>query len=161
MKPDIRKIAVTAAAAAVILLFMSLHANAASMNPHCTDVGGAILSDLNGFGPNTTMGVATGDLKGGVGVEIVGINSTFTVFTVQHHWVTENGESLQIDRADASGTYVASGLFAFTDYRAHLSGGTGRFAGASGDLSFIGELDLNTGHAILRYSGHVCFAPAN
>jgi hypothetical protein len=160
MKSQIHKLLLTAAAAAV-LLFASLHANAGSMDPHCTDVGGAILTDLGGFGPNTTLGVATGDLRGAIGVEILGVNSTGTVFTVQHHWVTDNGESLQIDRAAASGTYVAPGLFAFTDYKAHISGGTGRFAGTSGDFSVIGELDLNTGHAVLRYSGHVCFAPAN
>ena len=45
-----------------------------------------------------------------------------------------------------------------TDYRIHLSGGTGRFANAKGDTTAIGELDLNTGHAVLRYSGKVCFA---
>jgi hypothetical protein len=44
-----------------------------------------------------------------------------------------------------------------TEYKVHLSGGTGRFANATADLSSIGEVDFNTGHAVLRYSGTVCY----
>ena len=55
------------------------------------------------------------------------------------------------------GIFVAQGLLAVTGYKAHLSGGTGRFANATGDFSNIGEVDFGTGHAILRYSGTVCY----
>ena len=129
-------------------------------NPHCSDVGGAILTNLGGFGSidglPTTLGVATGDLKGALGVQILSASSDFTSITVQHHWVTDNGETLKIDPATAHGVFVAQGLLAVTDYKVHLSGGTGRFANASGDMSAIGEIDFNTGNAVLRYSGQLC-----
>jgi hypothetical protein len=161
MTSRIRKIVF--AGMAMVMFLLSSHAYA-SMNPHCSNVGGAILTNVNGFGPNTTLGVATGDLRGALGVEIVGMapgaNGTF-VITVQHHWVTDNGETLAIDQAQAIGMFVAPGLFAVTNYQVHLSGGTGRFAGAHGDMSAIGELDLNTGQAVLRYAGQVCYAPPN
>jgi len=76
---------------------------------------------------------------------------------VQHHWVTDNGETLTIDPATVHGVFVAPGLLAVTEYKVHLSGGTGRFANATADLSSIGEVDFNTGHAVLRYSGTVCY----
>ena len=142
----------------VSLLLASLTSPAFAKSPFCSPVGGAILTNVGGFGQigsnPTTLGVATGDLKGAVGVEITG--SSGTTFNVQHHWVTDTGETLTIDQAQAKGMFVASGLLAITEYKFHLSGGTGRFATASGDLSAIGELDFNTGNAILRYSGQVC-----
>lgn len=147
------------------LILGLLTATGFAANPHCSDVGGAILTNVGGFGQvdasPTTMGVATGDLKGAIGVQIVGANASFTSITVQHHWVTENGETLNVDQATLHGTFVAPGLLAVTEYTAHLSGGTGRFANATGDMSFIGEIDLNSGHAVLRYSGGVCVAGSN
>jgi hypothetical protein len=94
-------------------------------------------------------------------VQIVGANATFTAISVQHHWVTENGETLNVAPATFHGMFVGSGLLAVTEYTAHLSGGTGRFANANGDMSFIGEIDLNSGHVVLRYSGAVCVAGRN
>jgi hypothetical protein len=46
-------------------------------------------------------------------------------------------------------------------YKAHLSGGTGRFANATGDMFFIGEIHFNTGNVVLRYSGAVCVSGSN
>ena len=61
----------------------------------CSAVGGAILTNLGGFGvidgSPTTLGVATGDLKGALGVQILSASPDFTSITVQHHWVTDNG----------------------------------------------------------------------
>jgi len=126
----------------------------------CTQVGGAILTNLGGFGEidgsPTTLGVAPGDLKGALGVKILSASPDFTSITVQHHWVTEDGETLNFDQATLHGAYVGPNLLAVTDYKVHLRGGTGRFRNVSAELSSIGELDFNTGHAILRYSGTVC-----
>src|SRR5947209_8019962 len=87
------------------LLLASLTATAFAKSPSCSDVGGALLTNVGGFGQIdshlTTLGIATGDLKGAVGVEILAINSTSTVFTVQHHWVTDNGETLTIGETQA------------------------------------------------------------
>lgn len=127
----------------------------------CSAVGGAILTNLGGFGvidgSPTTLGVATGDLKGALGVQILSASPDFTAITVQHHWVTDDGETLTIGPATVHGVFVAPGLLAVTEYKVHLSGGTGRFANATADLSSIGEVDFNTGHAVLRYTGTVCY----
>jgi hypothetical protein len=134
--------------------------NGFAKTPTCTSIGGAILTNLGGFGQidgsPTTLGIATGDLKGALGVQILSASADFTTITVQHHWVTENGETLIIDQAQAHGVFVAPGLLAVTDYKTHLSGGTGRFAHATADMTAIGEVDFNTGHAVLRYSGTLC-----
>ena len=70
-------------------------------NPHCTQIGGMILTNLGGFGTinglPTTLGVATGDLSGGLGVQIVSASPDFTSITVQHHWVTTDGETLKLN----------------------------------------------------------------
>jgi hypothetical protein len=145
-----------------ISLLALLTGNAFAKSPSCSEVGGALLTNVGGFGQIdghlTTLGVATGDLKGALGVEILAVNSTSTMFTVQHHWVTDNGDTLTIGQAQAKGMFVASGLLAITEYNFQVSGGTGRFTTASGNLSAIGELDFNTGHAILRYSGELCYS---
>ena len=60
----------------------------------------------------------------------------------------------------------ATPLFATVSYPFHIIGGTGKFAGATGDLNHFGEIsvpnfahgDLSGGTLILRYSGHICFA---
>ena len=147
----------------VVLLAVLL--STASLAKTCTTVGGAILTNLGGFGlidgSPTTLGVATGDLRGGLGVQILSASPDFTTITVQHHWVTDDGETLNFDQATAHGAFVATELLAITDYKVHLSGGTGRFANATGDMSAIGEVDFSTGHAILRYSGTVCYGGSN
>jgi hypothetical protein len=145
----------------LLLVLGSLIASGFAANPHCSDVSGAILTNVGGFGQIdgalTTMGVASGDLKGAIGVQIVSASPDFTSITVQHHWVTENGEILNFGQATLHGAFVGPGLLAVTDYEADLNGGTGRFANASGHTTYIGELDLNTGHVVLRYNGNVCF----
>ncbi|HKW19493.1 MAG TPA: hypothetical protein VJO35_18430 [Terriglobales bacterium] len=146
----------------LVSLFTFCTARAFAKDPHCSEIGGVILTNLGGFGTidnnPTTMGVATGDLKGAIGVEILSISADYSTFSVQHHWVTDSGETLTIDNAQAHGTFVGPGLYAITDYKIHLSGGTGRFADASGHMTAIGEIDFNSGQVVLRYSGKVCHA---
>ncbi|HWC19052.1 MAG TPA: hypothetical protein VG498_18720 [Terriglobales bacterium] len=142
------------------LLPALLATQAFAKSPSCSEVGGALLTNVGGFGlvnnHATTLGVATGDLKGAVGVEILEGNP-IAGFTVQHHWVTDDGETLNIDQAHANGTFVNdAGLFAITDYKFTVSGGTGHFQNLSGTLSAIGEIDFAAGHAILRYAGTLC-----
>ena len=127
---------------------------------HCVTVGGSISTNLGVIDANTTLGTATGDLRGALAAKILGISQVGnnTVFSVQHHWVTESGETLVIDPATATSTQVAPGLFAIINYSLHISNGTGKFAGATGDLHLIGEVNLNTGQTVFRYTGQVCFA---
>jgi len=128
---------------------------------HCIPVGGSIITNFGGVDANTTLGPATGDLRGAVAATLTappspGPNGT-VLFHVQHHWVTESGDNIYFDPAVATTVPLSQTRFAFTSYPAHISGGTGKFAGATGDLTNIGEADLQFGTAI-RYSGQVCFA---
>ena len=121
--------------------------------------GGMLVTNLGAVDQATTMGLATGDLKGAVGADILSTesNGNTLVLNVQHHWVTDAGDTLAIDAASATTTQVAPGLYAVVTYPVHLRGGTGRYAHATGDFTNIGEADLNTGHIVLRYSGQICF----
>jgi hypothetical protein len=129
--------------------------------PHCALVGGMIMTNFGAIDQNTTMGTATGDLRGAVSGTILGppqpgAGNTL-VLHVQHHWVTESGDTLFFDPATATSVPLSQTLFAIVTYPLHLTGGTGRFAGATGDMNAIGEVDFSKG-TVFRYSGQVCFA---
>jgi hypothetical protein len=113
----------------------------------------------------TTLGVATGDLKGAIAATILDISpprsDSTIVFTVQHHFVTDSGDTITVDLAHAVARPVAPGLLAIVSYPITITGGTGRYSGAHGLIHNIGEVDLNSGHTIFRYEGQVCFAPAS
>jgi hypothetical protein len=130
----------------------------------CQNVGGAI--STNFVDPSDTLGTATGDLKGGLGVHVLSVtpgpNGT-TILHNHHHWVTEPGDTILFDDADAvlfptpiPGLYAAS----YTK-GVKIIGGTGRFEHATGNLTATyGAVDLTKGQVVLRYEGRVCFAPA-
>jgi hypothetical protein len=136
-----------------------LTTTALSQSKKCTPIGGAILTDLGVPDANSTMGYATGDLKGAVGVSILSteVNGNTLVLHVQHHWVSESGDIISLDPASATTTQVAPGLYAVVNYQFHINGnGTGKFAGVSGDGSAIGEADLVNGRLSFRYTGTLC-----
>jgi hypothetical protein len=58
----------------------------------------------------------------------------------------------------ATAAPLSQTLFAIITYPIHITGGTGKFAGATGDLTNIGEVDLGAKATVFRYSGQVCFA---
>lgn len=135
--------------------------------PHCVPVGGTFMTDLAVIGQSTTLGTTTGDLRGAVAATIVnvspGANGT-TVFTVQHHLVTEAGDTIASAPAHATAAPVGPGLLAIVSYPVQITGGTGKFAGATGMINNIGEVDLPNfpdlagGRTVFRYTGQVCFA---
>ena len=137
------------------------HPQSATVETHCKLVGGTIMTNFGAIDQNTTMGTATGDLRGAVSGTMLGAPQPGTgstlVFHVLHHWVTETGDTLFFDPATATTVPLSQTLFAIVTYPVHLKGGTGRFAGATGDLTNIGEVDLASG-TVFRYSGQVCFA---
>ena len=144
--------------AAVTFLVAGAAAQKNNKHQHCQPIGGMLMTNLGAIDASITMGPVTGDLKGSVSgtvvsTEVVGDN---LVFHVQHHWVTESGDMLFFDQATATTTLVAPGLYAIITYPVHLSGGTGKFAGVTGDTNSIGEVDLNSGQIVLRYSGQLC-----
>lgn len=148
------------AAAFCLLMATGAGAEADHARKQCAPIGGAFITNLAVVDANTTLGTVTGDLKGAVAATILevapGDNGT-TVFTVQHHIVTESGDTVDVDKARATAVMVAPGLFAVVSYPVTIVGGTGRFAGATGGFDNIGEVDLNTGHTTFRYQGRLCF----
>jgi hypothetical protein len=130
----------------------------------CTPVGGTVMTNFGAIDQNTTMGTATGDLRGAVSGTLLGAPQpgagNTLVFHVQHHWVTESGDTLSFDPATATTVPLSQTLFSVVTYPLHLTGGTGKFVGATGDLNTIGEVDLVKG-TVFRYSGQVCFAAAD
>jgi|SRR6266850_3420237 len=127
----------------------------------CVPVSGTILTNLGVVDANTTLGTATGDLKGAVAANILSVapgKDGTTVFTVQHHWVTEPGDTITVGVAKARAMMVAPGLYAIVSYPITIVGGTGRFDGATGHIESIGEVDLDAGHTVFRYTGQICLA---
>ena len=112
----------------------------------------------------TTLGTATGDLAGGIGVYIFSFTpaGNTAVANVHHHWVTDAGDTINLADATANACQVGShgGIYSVGggSYTATITGGTGRFANATGQLSFSGVLDQNQGTVVLRYLGTICFA---
>ena len=126
---------------------------------HCRSVGGTISTDLAVVDQSTTLGTATGDLKGAVTAAILNVtqNSDGTVsFTVQHHLVTESGDTISFSPATAITMPLSQTRYAVIRYPVHINGGTGKFANARGDMNNIGEVDLGSGQTVFRYSGTVC-----
>ena len=138
-------------------------------NPHCRQVGGGVLTNFldpsqclptTGSSVNLcTDGTATGDLRGAIGVQVAGISGN--VFHNQHHWVTESGDTIFLNPADLTLFQTSDPNRAVGDYLKgiKITGGTGAFAGATGELtSVFGAGDLSLGQITLRYAGTVCFA---
>ena len=133
---------------------------------HCRHVGGGILTNFLqkadcGSSPLglCTDGPATGDFRGAVGVAVLA--ATGNVLHNHHHWVTETGDTIFFNDADLTLLPTSiPGLFA-GDYLSgiQVSGGTGGFEGARGEITAFGAIDENKGQLTLRYEGKVCFEP--
>lgn len=148
-------------ALASCLVAGSAHAADPAGDPHCRPVGGTVMTNF--ISDTTTLGTATGDLPGAVSATILGeaFQGDKAVFTVQHHWVTDAGDTIVMDQATATTQALPPALFAVLSYPVTVTGGTGRFSGASGKLEFIGEVDFATGRTVFRYHGDVCVAPSS
>ena len=150
----------TASVWAVVVILTAAATSQSNQSKNCTPMGGVILTDRGVPDANSTMGYATGDLKGAVGVTILSTEGggNTLILHVQHHWVSESGDIISLDPATATTTQVAPGLYAIVTYPFQINGnGTGKFAGASGEGTVIGEADLVNGRLGLRYTGTLCF----
>ena len=160
----------------IALLVMAPCLFAQGDEKNCKEVSGGIVTNVlaesgtvNGMTfEATSLGTATGDLRGGIGVyffSIKGVGTPKVVAKVHHHWVTEAGYTIFAQDATANAFQVGTlaGVYAVGDdsYTVNIIGGTGRFAGATGKLSISGVLDVNQGKIVLRYQGTICFARAD
>jgi hypothetical protein len=154
----VRLRAVSCVAAALGMLMPTAVRVEAGQNPHCQPVGGSVMTNF--ISETTTLGPATGDLRGAVSATLLTqtVDGAAIVFTVQHHWVTEAGATIFMAPAAAKTQPLPPQLYAILSYPVTITGGTGRFDGASGHLDVIGELDAATGQTGFRYQGEVCFA---
>lgn len=141
---------------------------AESTTQSCTPVGGVLFTNVAAIENRVNFGVVYGDLAGSVaaaiiaGPEVVGFPARQQIrFTVQHYWVTDKGEMINFKPATATAdTTSKQNVVAITydNYIGTIDGGTGRFANATGTVKFMGAVDFNENHLVLRYSGQVCLA---
>jgi hypothetical protein len=154
----------------LILGILMLYGCAFAQERDCRPVGGGIVTNF--VDQANTLGSATGDLAGGLGVTVTGAlqsgpNGTL-LLPVHHHWVTTTGETLPVENAVATLYPTSSpGLFAVSYVDGVQLGskatGTGRYAGATGKIHAFGALVMNSSEVTksqitLRYSGEVCLA---
>ena len=131
---------------------------------------GILFTNVAAIENRINTGVVYGDLAGTVSAAIIAGPTTIGFpaagrqeiqFTVQHYWVTEKGDTILFKPAVATAdTTSKDNVVAITydNYIATVSGGTGRFANATGTIKFLGAVDFNVNHLVLRYAGQVCLA---
>jgi hypothetical protein len=141
------------ALSAVAMCFGAMPGLAAAKN--CQDVGGSVITNFTDIDATHTIatGPVSGDLKGAVAVEVLGISGN--TYHISKNMVTDTGDTLAFFDTDFV-TYptATTGLFGALE-TIDVKGGTGRFEGAKGSLSFFGAID--GGQVTLRYTGIICF----
>lgn len=119
------------------------------------------MTNIGAIAGQTNLGPVFGDLAGSVAATILGQNANGT-YNVQHYWVTSAGDTIKMKVAVLTPTYPTSDLaivaVPWGNYRSYISGGTGKFEGASGYVDYFGMADFNQNTLVLRYRGDVCYA---
>ena len=136
-------------------------AAAQAASSHCVPVSGALMTNIGAIAGVTNLGPVFGDLAGSLAATILGQNGNGT-YNVQHYWVTAAGETITLKKAVLTPTYPTNdpGIVAvpWGNYRSYISGGTGKFEGATGYLDYFGMADFYKNTLVLRYRGQVCYA---
>ena len=144
------------AALIMLLAAASVFPAAPGLADNCQPVGGSVFTNF--VDATDAVGPISGDLAGAVSVQVLQVNGN--VFHIRKHFVTTSGDTITVADTDFT-TYPtsASGLAAATEPMT-ITGGTGRFDGATGSVTFFGAINGN-GEVILRYTGTICFKQAN
>jgi hypothetical protein len=129
----------------------------------CRYVEGAISAQIlpDGFFAGTALGTVTGGLRGATTAQFTADPQPdgSIVLALHHAFVNEAGDSLQTEDAGLLVPVPNSpGVFRMT-VQYTITGGTGRFADATGTLDNHGEAILAgplNGQLTLRYSGQIC-----
>ena len=126
----------------------------------CLPVGGALITNIGAIAGVTNLGPVSGDLAGSVAATILGQNSNGS-YNLQHYWVTSAGDTITLKVAVLTPTYPTSNTaivaVPWGNYRSYISGGTGKFKGATGYLDYFGMADFDQNTLVLRYRGEVCY----
>jgi hypothetical protein len=143
------------------LVGVSHPAFAQDQNEHCVAVGGALITNIGAIAGVTNLGPVSGDLNGSVAATILGQNSNGS-YNVQHYWVTTGGDTITLKVALLVPTYPTGNkeivAVPWGNYRSFITGGTGKFQGATGYLDYFGMADFTQNTLVLRYRGQVCYA---
>ena len=114
------------------------------------------MTNINIIDGAINLGPVFGDLEGSVAAKILSQNSDGS-FTVQHYWVTSTGDTVLFKPAIlkplGNATLVA---VLWGNYKSDISGGTGAYKGATGQLEYFGLADFNEMTLVLRFRGQVC-----
>ena len=107
---------------ALCLVAATTSASEPDKGRQCLSVGGTVMTNF--IAETTTLGTATGDLRGAVSATLLGqaADGDSFVFTIQHHWVTDGGDTILMGVAQATAKPVAEGLFAIVWYPVTISG---------------------------------------
>jgi hypothetical protein len=128
--------------------------------PRCHAVQGSITERITG--PNTAAGTVTGDISGDVSIMITQLQQLpggQVTFQGQCTMLTANGTLTTND--DAQLSPIDAPLYRVNNHL-HVSGGTGQYAGATGNLHTHGTVNFVPGGLVdLRYSGEVCDGDPN
>lgn len=149
----------------LIVIVLTMAALPAFAQRHrCEKVGGVLMTTINEvpYGPYapdaaTNLGPVFGDLAGSVTATEVNTSP----ITFQHQWVTTAGETIKFKPAILTPTptdnsYVVA--VKWGGYRSVISGGSGKFDGATGYLDYFGLADFQALTLVLRYKGELCYA---
>jgi len=127
----------------------------------CVPVGGMLMTNIGAIAGVTNLGPVSGDLAGSVAATILGQNSNGT-YNIQHYWVTAAGDTITLKVAVLTPTYPTGNpaivAVPWGNYRSYISGGTGKFVGATGYLDYLGMADFTQNTLVLRYRGQICYA---
>ena len=155
------KRALTILTVSILVLPLAALAQEQVANFNCTPVGGALMTNIGAIAGVTNLGPVFGDLAGSVAATILGQNANGT-YNVQHYWVTAAGDTITLNVAVLTPTYPTSNkaivAVPWGNYRSYINGGTGKFAGATGYLDYLGMADFTQSTLVLRYRGQVCYA---
>lgn len=176
----ITRIALLASIAVLVSAFIAFtgghpeaaHPQSGTELPSCIAVGGSLITNVGAISQTTTMGPATGDLRGSAGGTLLAPPAVSPQGVIQlrvlHHWVTESGDTILFSPTGIveTATPAGGGVYGVTTEPLHIAGGTGKFNGASGTLNAFGALHLTfdatgqiaAGQTVFRYTGRVCFA---
>jgi hypothetical protein len=125
----------------------------------CEQVAGSITATIVGGEPLNVLGTVSGDLEGATRAVVMGQEAGEdgrVALDLTHDFVTLDGSSLKtMDKAVWTPVPGHEGVFHMrTTYT--ITGGTGTYAAASGELVNEGVAETTTGLVTLRYGGQVC-----